>query len=57
MELPRPPGPETLPLQAEGVQPAEIVALSDPTAKPGDKKNKKSDKGAGAMGALPGGSK
>jgi multidrug efflux pump subunit AcrA (membrane-fusion protein) len=40
---------------AEGVRPGEIVALADPTVKPGSNKDKKSDKGA--MGALPGGAK
>ena len=40
---------------ASGVQPGEIVALADPTAKPGSKK--KEEKGSGAMGALPGGTK
>jgi hypothetical protein len=41
---------------AEGVRPGEIVALADPTAKPGSKKENKGDKGS-AMGALPGGAK
>jgi hypothetical protein len=41
---------------AEGVRPGEIVALADPTAKPGSKKDKNADKGS-AMGALPGGAK
>jgi multidrug efflux pump subunit AcrA (membrane-fusion protein) len=40
---------------AEGVRPGDVVALADPTAKPGSK-DKKADKG-GAMGALPGGAK
>jgi HlyD family secretion protein len=40
---------------ASGVQPGEIVALADPTEKPGSKK--KEEKGSGAMGALPGGAK
>jgi multidrug efflux pump subunit AcrA (membrane-fusion protein) len=41
---------------AEGVRPGEIVALADPTEKPGSKKEKNADKGS-AMGALPGGAK
>jgi HlyD family secretion protein len=40
---------------AGGVRPGEIVALADPTEKPGSKK--KAEKGSGAMGALPGGAK
>ena len=41
---------------AEGVKPGDVVALADPTEKPGSKKDKKTDKGS-AMGALPGGTK
>ena len=41
---------------AEGVKPGDVVALADPTEKPGSKKDKKTDKGS-AMGALPGGAK
>jgi hypothetical protein len=42
---------------AEGVKPGDTVALADPTAKKGDKKEKGSGNGGagGAMGALPGG--
>lgn len=40
---------------ASGLQPGEIVALADPTEKPGSQK--KAEKSGGAMGALPGGSK
>jgi hypothetical protein len=36
---------------ASGLNPGETVALSDPNAKPGDKKK---DGGSGAMGAVPG---
>jgi multidrug efflux pump subunit AcrA (membrane-fusion protein) len=40
---------------SEGVQPGDVVALADPTAKKGGK-GKEKDKGSGgAMGALPGG--
>jgi multidrug efflux pump subunit AcrA (membrane-fusion protein) len=44
---------------SSGVKPGEIVALTDPTAKPGSgKKGEKQDGGGGgAMGALPGGGK
>ena len=43
---------------AEGVKPGETVALADPTAKPGNKKDKKGENsGGGPMGALPGGAK
>ena len=38
---------------AKGLEPGELVALSDPTAKKGDKEKK--NKSGGAMGALPGG--
>ena len=41
---------------AEGVRPGEIVAVADPTEKPGSKKQKQTDKGS-PMGALPGGAK
>lgn len=41
---------------ADGVKPNEIIALADPTAKPGEKGKKAGSKsGSGAMGALPGG--
>lgn len=36
-----------------GVTPGDQVALSDPFAKPGDKKKKTESKGGGAMGAMP----
>jgi hypothetical protein len=38
---------------AKGLKPGERVALSDPTAKPGQKKDAQSK--GGALGALPGG--
>lgn len=38
-----------------GVKPGEEIAMSDPEAKPGDKK--KDDKGGGAVGTMPGGKK
>ena len=44
---------ESVMVLAGGVQPGETIAMADPHAKPGDKK--KSDKPAGAVGALPGG--
>jgi multidrug efflux pump subunit AcrA (membrane-fusion protein) len=42
---------------ASGVKPGEIIALSNPEAKPGDKKKKGDEKGSGggAASALPGG--
>ena len=41
---------------AEGLKPGEIVAMSDPTARKGDKKDDKSGGGAGSpMGAVGGG--
>ncbi len=42
---------------AEGVKPGEVIALADPFAKKGNKKDKGSNGGGagGAMGALPGG--
>ena len=43
---------ETVMTISEGVKPGDVVALVDPTAKKGDKKEKG---GGGAMGALPGG--
>lgn len=39
----------------EGVQPGEVIALSDPTAKKGGKGKDKEKGSGGAMGALPGG--
>lgn len=45
---------ESVMVIAEGVRPGEVVALADPTAKKSDRKER-SDKGGGAMGALPGG--
>jgi biotin carboxyl carrier protein len=46
---------ESVLIVAEGVQPGEIIALTDPTAKKNDKPDKQ--KSGGAMGALPGGGK
>lgn len=43
---------ESVMVIASGVQPNEVIAVSDPFAKPGDKKKEKS---AGAAGSLPGG--
>jgi hypothetical protein len=45
---------ETVMTIAEGVKPGDIVALADPTAKKGEKKEK-GGSGGGAMGAIPGG--
>ena len=42
---------------SEGVKAGETIALADPTARKGDKGKDKSEKGGGAMSALPGGSK
>jgi hypothetical protein len=42
---------------ADGVKVGETIALADPTARKGDKSKEKSEKGGGAMSALPGGSK
>jgi hypothetical protein len=47
---------ESVMIIAEGVQPGDVIALTDPTAKKSDKKSEK-QKGGGAMGALPGGGK
>ncbi len=47
---------ESVLIVAEGVQPGEVVALTDPTAKKSDKQSEK-QKSGGAMGALPGGAK
>jgi HlyD family secretion protein len=38
---------------ASGLNPGETIALSDPNARPGDKK-KQQEAGGGAMGAVPG---
>lgn len=46
---------ESVLIVAEGVQPGEVIALTDPTAKKNDKSEKQ--KSGGAMGALPGGGK
>lgn len=46
---------ESVLIVAEGVQPGEVIALTDPTAKKNDKPDKQ--KSGGAMGALPGGGK
>jgi hypothetical protein len=49
---------ESVTVIASGVKPGDSVAMSDPTAKPGEKKaaKKEEPKGAGgAMGAMPGG--
>ncbi len=50
---------ETMMVLAGGVQPGEVVAMSDPTADKSDKKGKAADKksGSGAMGAMPAGGK
>lgn len=40
---------------ASGVKPKEVVAMQDPTARPGDRKKKPESKGGGAMSGLPGG--
>lgn len=40
---------------SSGVKVGEVIALADPVAKKSDKKKDKSDKGGGAMSALPGG--
>jgi hypothetical protein len=45
---------ETVMVIASGVKPGEVVAMSDPTAKPGDKKKGK-PAGASPMGGMPGG--
>jgi hypothetical protein len=47
---------ESVLIVAEGVQPGEVIALTDPTAKKNDKQSEK-QKSGGAMGALPGGGK
>ena len=44
---------ETVMTLEGGVQPGDIVALADPTAKKGDKKEKSG--GGGAIGSMPGG--
>lgn len=46
---------ESVLIVAEGVQPGEVIALTDPTAKKNDTSEKQ--KSGGAMGALPGGGK
>ena len=48
---------ESMMVLASGVQPGEIVSLSDPTASRSDKKGSKGDKksGGGAMGSMPAG--
>ena len=48
---------ESVMIIAEGVQPGDVIALTDPTAKKNDKKSDRQQKGGGAMGALPGGGK
>ena len=45
---------ETVMTIASGVQPGDVIALADPTAKKGDKKEK-SGGGGGAINAMPGG--
>jgi biotin carboxyl carrier protein len=47
---------ESVMIVAEGVQPGDVIALTDPTAKKSDQKSEK-QRGGGAMGALPGGGK
>jgi hypothetical protein len=46
---------ETIMVIASGVQPGEEVAMSDPMAKPGDKKSKDKPATASPMGGMPGG--
>jgi len=41
----------------EGVKEGEVVSLSDPNEKPGDKKKSEEKKSSGAAGALPVGGK
>jgi hypothetical protein len=49
---------ETMMVLAGGVQPGEVIAMSDPTAEKSDKKGKGDKKsGGGAMGAMPAGGK
>jgi HlyD family secretion protein len=49
---------ETMMVLAGGVQPGEVIAMSDPTADQSGKKGKSEKKSSGgAMGALPGGNK
>ena len=49
---------ETVTVIASGLKPGETIAVSDPTAKPGDKKKKdKAAGGGGAVGSMPGGGK
>ncbi len=43
---------ESVTVIAGGLKPGEIIAVSDPTARPGDKKK---DKSGGAVGSMPGG--
>jgi multidrug resistance efflux pump len=45
---------ESVVVISSGVSPGDVIAMADPTASPGDKK-KKSEKGGGAVGSLPGG--
>jgi len=44
---------ETVMVIASGLKPGEVIAISDPTVKPGDKKKEKG--GGGAVGSMPGG--
>ncbi len=49
---------ESLMVVSSGLEPGEVVALSDPSAEKSDKKGKNADKkssGGGAMGGMPGG--
>ncbi|MDZ4797626.1 MAG: hypothetical protein SGI92_05650, partial [Bryobacteraceae bacterium] len=46
---------ESVMIVAGGVQAGETIAMADPTAKPGDKKKKSSDKSGSAVGSMPGG--
>jgi len=44
---------ESVSILSGGVRVGETVAMSDPTAKPGQKKQEKKEGGSGAAGALP----
>ncbi len=46
---------ETTTIIESGANAGEVIAMGDPTAKPGDKKKSEEKKGGGAMGAMPAG--
>jgi hypothetical protein len=48
---------ESVMVVAEGVKPGEIIALGDPTVRPGDKKKKQEEKSSSGGGAIPMGGK